>query len=265
MDLIECQWCKAQSEPGQTTCATCGAPLDEQYKVTEAGWTEVPQLRDLTRFGFSNSTCQVDGEIVPVAELALAEGDAVFFEHHVMLWKEPSLAISVMDVGGGIQRMAGGMPRILNVATGPGRIAVSRDAAGELVVLPLEPGTEIDVRGHAFLAGTHSLDYSFVRLKGLTNILHGGDGMFMDRFVTKGETGLLLLHGCGNVFQRTLAAGETILVEPGAFLYKDSSVNLETSHQKVRTGAFSHDLYLAELHGPGRVAVQTMYVHHGAD
>jgi uncharacterized protein (AIM24 family) len=99
----------------------------------------------------------------------------------------------------------------------------------------------------------------------LANVLHGGDGMFMDRFVTHAETGLLLLHGCGNVFQRTLAAGETILVEPGAFLYKDSSVNLETSHQKVRTGAFSHDLYLAELHGPGRVGIQTMYVHHGAD
>ena len=224
MDLIECQWCKAQSEPGRTTCATCGAPLDEQYKVTDAGWTDVPQLRDLTQFGFSNSTCQIDGEIVPVAELALAEGDAVFFEHHVVLWKEPGLTISVMDAGGGIQRMVGGMPRILNVARGPGRIAVSRDAAGELVVLPLKQGMEIDVRGHAFLAGTASLDYSFVRLKGLANVLHGGDGMFMDRFVTQTEPGLLLLHGCGSVFQRTLAASETILVEPGAFLYKDSSV-----------------------------------------
>jgi uncharacterized protein (AIM24 family) len=265
MDKIECQWCKAQNDSGKTTCDTCGAPLDEQYKVTDGGWTEVPQLRDLTRFGFSESTCQVDGGIVPVAELALAAGNAVFFEHQVILWKEPSLAISVMDTGGGIKRMVGGMPRILNVATGPGRIAVSRDAAGEMVVLPLDPGMEIDVRGHAFLAGTHSLDYSFVRLKGLTSFLHGGDGMFMDRFVTNAETGLLILHGCGNVFQRTLGAGETILVEPGSFLYKDSSVNLETSHQKVRTGAFTHDLYLAELSGPGRVGIQTMYVHHGAD
>ena len=126
-----------------------------------------------------------------MAELALAEGNAVFFEHHVVLWKEPSLAISVMDTGGGIKRMVGGMPRILNVATGPGRIAVSRDSAGELVVLPLDPGMEIDVRGHAFLAGTHSLDYSFVRLKGLTNILHGGDGMFMDRFVANARDGPL--------------------------------------------------------------------------
>jgi uncharacterized protein (AIM24 family) len=200
-----------------------------------------------------------------VAELALAEGNAVFFEHHVVLWKEPSLAMSVMDSGGGVKRLVGGMPRILNVATGPGRIAVSRDSAGELVVLPLEPGMEIDVRGHAFLAGTHSLDYSFVRLKGLTNILHGGDGMFLDRFVATAEQGLLLLHGCGNVFQRTLAAGDTILVEPGAFLYKDSTVTLETAKQKVRTGVLSHDLYLAELRGPGRIAVQTMYKHHDAD
>ena len=161
--------------------------------------------------------------------------------------------------------MVGGMPHFLNLATGPGRLAVSRDFAGEMVVLPLDPGMEIDVRGHAFLAGTHSLQYSFVRLKGLANVLHGGDGMFMDRFVTSGETGLLLLHGSGNVFERTLGDRETILVEPGAFLYKDSSVNLETSQQKVRTGAFSHELYLAEMRGPGRVGIQSIYVHHGAD
>ena len=43
----------------------------------------------MTEFRFSNSTCQIEGEIVPVAELALAQGDSVFFEHHVMLWKEP--------------------------------------------------------------------------------------------------------------------------------------------------------------------------------
>src|SRR5258708_3462385 len=30
----------------------------------------------MTEFRFSNSTCQIEGEIVPVAELALAQGDA---------------------------------------------------------------------------------------------------------------------------------------------------------------------------------------------
>jgi uncharacterized protein (AIM24 family) len=265
VDRIECQWCKAQNEEGRTTCLTCGAPLDEKDKVTDSGWTEAPRLRDLTEFRFSNSTCQIEGEIVPVAEMALAQGDAVFFEHHVMLWKEPGLAMSAMNTGGGMKRMLGGMPHALTVASGPGRIAFSRDATGEVVVLPLHPSMELDVREHAFLAGTHSLQYSFVRLKGLTNVMHGGDGMYMDRFVTSGEPGLLLLHGYGNVFQRTLGDGEKILLEPGAFLYKDSSVGLNTVQQKVKTGILSHGMYLAEMTGPGRVGIQSMYVHHHAE
>ena len=160
MDLLECQWCKAQNQPDRTTCATCGAPLDDQVRVTDSGWKEAPRLRDLTEFGFSNSTCQVSGEIVPVAELSLAEGDGVFFEHHVMLWKDPALALTLFDSGGGaaagVQRMVGGMPHFLNLATGPGRLAFSRDFAGEMVVLPVHPGTEVDVTG-ARLLGRHPL------------------------------------------------------------------------------------------------------------
>ncbi|MGN6793268.1 MAG: AIM24 family protein, partial [Streptosporangiaceae bacterium] len=190
----------------------------------------------MTEFRFSNSTCQVEGEIVPVAELALAPGDAVFFEHHVMLWKEPAVPMAAMNTGGGMKRTLGGMPHILSIAQGPGRIAFSRDATGELVVLPLHPGMELDVREHAFLIGTHSLNYSFVRIKGLTNLLHGGSGMYMDRFITQNYPGLLLLHGYGNVFQKTLQPNEKILIEPGGFLYKDSSVTMNTIKQNIRTG-----------------------------
>jgi uncharacterized protein (AIM24 family) len=58
-------------------------------------------------------------------------------------------------------------------------------------------------------------------------MLVGGTGMYLDRYVAQSAPGLLVLHGYGNVFQRTLGEGETILVEPGGFLYKDSSVNME--------------------------------------
>jgi uncharacterized protein (AIM24 family) len=265
MDRIECQWCKAQNEPDRTSCSTCGAPLDTKNLVTDSGWSEAPRLRDMTEFRFSNSTCQIEGEIVPVAEVALAQNDAVFFEHHVMLWKEPGVPMSALNAGGGLKRMLGGMPHMLSVANGPGRIAFSRDATGEVVVLPLHPSMEIDVREHAFLLGTHSLDYSFVRIKDMASVLHGGQGMFMDRFVTKNEPGLLLLHGYGNVFQKTLAPGEEILIEPGGFLYKDSSVTMKTVQQKIRTGLTSHGMYLAEMTGPGRVGIQSMYVHHHAE
>ena len=75
-----------------------------------------------------------------------------------------------------------------------------------------------------------------MRVKGLTNILFGGQGMYMDRFVTTNSPGLLILHGYGNVFERRLKAGESIMVEPGAFLYKDSSVTMDVEFQQLGTG-----------------------------
>ncbi len=158
------------------------------------------------------------------------------------------------------------MPFIISVASGPGRIAFSRDATGELVILPLHPSMELDVREHAFLLCSHHIDYTYVRIKGLTNILFGGQGMFMDRFISKGQQGLLILHGYGNVFERSLKAGESILVEPGAFLYKDSSVTMNIHAQKLTSGFLGGvSMNLAQMTGPGRVGIQSMYVHHHTD
>jgi len=242
--MIQCQWCHAQNQPGTTSCQTCGAPLDERDKVSDSGWREAPRLRDMTEFQFSGSTCQVEGELVPVAEINLHPQDGLYFEHHVLLWKDESVPLSSLNTGGGMKRTVGGMPHIVTVAQGPGRIAFSRDAPGELVVLPLHPGMELDVREHAFLVASHSIQYSFVRIKGLVN---------------------LLLHGNGNVLERTLRPGEKILVEPGGFLYKDSTVQMQAAQMPLKTGLLRHGMYLAEMTGPGRVGIQSMYVHHHAD
>ena len=220
---------------------TCGAPLDVRDKVSDSGWREAPRLRDMTEFRFSASTCQVEGELVPVAEINLSPQDGVYFEHHILLWKDESVPLSSLPTNGP-KRTLGGMPHIVTLANGPGRIAFSRDAPGELVVLPLHPGMELDVREHAFLLASHSIQYSFVRIKGLANLLHGN----------------------GNVLERTLGPGEKILVEPGGFLYKDSTVSMNAVQMPLKTGFMRHGMYLAEMTGPGRVGIQSMYHHHGS-
>ena len=260
---LECQWCRSQNPPEARTCATCGAPLDVKNLVSDSGWREAPRLRDMTEVRFSQSILQVEGEIVPVAEINLAQGDWVYFEHHVMLWKDETVPLSVMPLQGGVKRVFGGMPFIISVAQGPGRIAFSRDQTGEIVVMPLHPGMELDVREHAFLLASGAIQFTFQQIQGLKNILFGGQGMFMDRFVTQQVPGLLLLHGYGNVFERTLGPGESILVEPGGFLYKDASVQMNVETQKLTTGLFGGGgLNLARMTGPGRVGIQSMYVHH---
>ena len=119
----------------------------------------------MTEIRFGQSTCQVEGEIVPVAEMNLSPGDSIFFEHHVLLWKDEQTQMNVMTLQGGVSRVLAGMPFVISVATGPGRVAFSRDATGELVVLPLHPGMELDVREHAFLLASHHISYSFVRVQ----------------------------------------------------------------------------------------------------
>src|SRR5579885_756703 len=266
LERIRCEWCQAMNEGTALSCRACGAPLDIKNLISESGWREAPRIKDMTEIHFGASTCQVEGEIVPVAEINLGPGDSIFFEHHVMLWKDDRTPMSVMPLQGGIKRALAGMPFIISVAHGPGRIAFSRDATGELVVMPLHPGVELDVREHAFLPASHHISYSYIRIKGLRNILFGGQGMFMDRFVTGNEPGLLLMHGYGNVFERYLQAGESIMVEPGAFLYKDASVTMNVETQKLTSGFFGGTgMNLARMIGPGRVGIQSMYVHHHTD
>jgi uncharacterized protein (AIM24 family) len=231
-ERIACRWCKGQSPATARTCERCGAPLDVRDLVTDSGWREAPKLRDLTEIQFGASRCQIDGTVVPVADVDLAPGDWVYFEHHVMLWKEDRVPMSVMDTPGGMKRIFAGLPFVLSVARGPGRVSFSRDAPGELVVLPIDPGMEVDVREHAMVLASGWLSFSFEQIQGLKTMLAAG-GMYLDRYVASDHTGLLVLHGFGNVFQRTLDAGQSIQVEPGGFLYKDSTVTMEVSTQKL--------------------------------
>ncbi len=262
-ERIQCQWCGAQSTD-PTQCGACGAPLDVKNMVSESGWREAPRLRDMAEFKFGNSSCQVEGEIVPVVEANLSPGDGVYFEHHAMLWKQDVVPLSVLALQGP-KRSLFGMPHLVTVAQGPGRIAFSRDATGEIIVLPMPPGVELDVREHAFLLASTAVAYTYVRIKGLANILHGGNGMWMDRFVTTQGPGLLVLHGYGNVFVRTLAPGETIQLEPGAMLFKDATVQMTSEKIKLSSGFFGGtSMYVAHMTGPGRVGIQSMYHHHAS-
>ena len=266
LQRIACDWCGAQSPPAATSCVACGAPLNIKNLVSDSGWREAPRLKDMSEVHFGSSICQVEGEIVPVAEITLGGQDAIFFEHHVMLWKDDAVRMDVMPLQGGIKRALAGMPFVVSVASGVGRIAFSRDASGELVLLPLHPGMEMDVREHAFLLASHSIEYSYTRIQGLRNILFGGQGMFMDRFVTRAQPGLLILHGYGNVFERRLKPGESVMLEPGAFLYKDASVTMNVETQKLTTGFFGGvGMNLARMIGPGRLGIQSMYHHHKTD
>ena len=211
---------------------------------------------------FGGVTYHIEGELVPVLHLEL-RSVAVYFEHHILLWKEPQVQIGVTSFKGGLKRMLAGIPIFLTVAGGPGQIGFSRVGAGHIFGIHLKQGEGIEMREHQFLAATANVEYSFTRIKGISNMLLGGSGFFIDHFLAQNGDGIVWVHGYGNVFEVMLAAGEQLDIEPGGWVYKDRSVQMETQFQRLSTSLFAGagQLVWNRFTGPGRVGIQSMYVH----
>ncbi len=210
---------------------------------------------------YSGVTYHIEGELVPVLQVELSSMP-VYFEHHILLWKDPAVNIGLKSFKGTFKRMISGLPLFITEAHGPGRIAFSRDGPGHVFAIHLQQGRGIDVREHQFLAATGNVDYSFRRVKGVANMLLSGTGFFIDTFaIPPGHNeGVVWLHGFGNVFEVTLGQGEQIDIEPGGWIYKDASVNMETKFQKLSTGLFASggQFVWNRFTGPGRIALQSM-------
>ncbi len=211
---------------------------------------------------YAGVTYHIDGELVPALTVELTGAEAIYFEHHILLWKTTTVDIGIKPMKGAFKRMMAGMQVFVTEASGQGQISFSRDGAGHIFGLHLEHGREVHVREHQFLAATNNIDYSFERVKGFANMMLGGTGFFIDKFHGANGPGILWLHGYGNVFEKVLGDGEQIDVEPGGWLYKDVSVTMETNLQKFSTGFFgSMNFITNRFTGPGRIALQSMYMH----
>jgi uncharacterized protein (AIM24 family) len=268
---VTCAWCGEITDGTVSSCPSCGATLDLPESVARSGWAKLPGRKDMAKLQFGNSFCQMEGLYVPVADLKLAPEDSVYFTHHVVLWKDPQVAITTMPLRGGWSRLLAGMPLIMTQAQGPGHIAFSRDAPGEMIALPIQPGQEIDVREHLFMVATSNVTYDwfttgvwFTTSSGNESETHYPLGMFMDRFQAPRSPGLLLLHAAGNVFVRELATGQTILVKPTSLIFKDPAVSMHLHFEQPQAsysfwGSWSNRYVWLRLTGPGRVAVQSVF------
>jgi uncharacterized protein (AIM24 family) len=129
----------------------------------------------MARIQFGQSSCQIAGKFVPTVDMKLAAGDTVYFSHHVLLWQDPGVELSQMSLKGAWNRQLVGMPLVMLEAGGPGRIAFSHDGPGELVALPLQPGTSVDVRENHFLVATSPVSYDWFET-GVWFTTSGGGG-----------------------------------------------------------------------------------------
>jgi uncharacterized protein (AIM24 family) len=204
----------------------------------------------------------IEGTLVPVLLLEL-NGAPIYFDHYVFLWKEPTVQIGPKPNTHHFKRIRSGEAVFLVEAKGQGRIALGRNGAGRAFALTLRAGEVVDVREHQFIAATDNVAYGCANVKGPRTILFGGEYFVVDVFTGQSADGVVWLHGYGDVFEATLQAGEQLDVEPGGWIYKDHTVKLEVINQRLAEHRFKMGDHIAwhRLTGPGRVALQSMYLH----
>jgi uncharacterized protein (AIM24 family) len=267
-----CRFCRQASDPSSSACSLCGAPVDVRAVVTRSGWEEQPAIKDMARIRLGQSSCQIEGTYVPTADFKLAGDDWIYFSHHTLLWSEPTAQLQAMSMAGGWQRVRAGLPLVMLQAHGPGHLALSEDAPGEIIAIPLQPGQAMWVKEHRFLVATGNVGYTwqpsgiwFVTGVGDDQETHYPLGLYADTFQAEAGPGLLLLHAPGNTFIRDLGPQETICVQPSALLYKDPHVGMALHLEYPNTmgmlwrGGYSYRNVWLRLWGPGRVAVQSVF------
>jgi uncharacterized protein (AIM24 family) len=263
-----CPWCGAETALVATAlnCPACGTSVDVQLLTDDAGWCELPPLRDMARLQIGRSFCQIEGTYVPVADFNLAAEDRVYFRPQVLLWKDIPVQLKGMPLAGAWRRFFAGLPVIMAQAHGPGHVAFSQDAPGELIALPLDAGQCIDVREGAFLVATGEIHYDWFSPDvwyQTSQRTHYPIGRYMDRFRAVDRHGLLLLHGRGNVFVRRLDGQQTLYLKPPSLIFKEPDVSMSIciEHPGGFNRVWRRRYVWLRLSGMGRVAIQSEFPH----
>ncbi len=261
--LTTCAWCHAEFPVELTSCPRCGAAEDVRAVVDQGGWVEAPGIKDMAEVQLGRSHAQIEGLMVPVVDVDLADGDSVFCTHDKLLWHDGIVKLSTKKAGFFKSRRSG-TPLTLMAATGPGRIAFSDNHAGELVAMPLDAGDVLIGRQHHMLLATGNVDYDGYNINLWYQTKSGDDteteypvGNFERFMVPGGEPGLVFLHAAGNVFIRTLGPGEAVDIAPHSLLAWRGTMNHGLMIE--RKGFYSsYNHYLSvRVEGPGTVWIQS--------
>lgn len=211
---------------------------------------------------FGDAAYHIGVEAAPVLTVDVSR-TAVYFEQPNLLWKHPSVKVTVRQPNGGFKHNTAATQVYMADATGPGMIAFSGDRPGRVVPIHMPIGRMIEVRGRQFLAATEGVSHSRAFVKGVPDIQRGGNGYAIDRFESRHGDGVLWIYAYGQVFEKLLDEDEAIDIEPHAWLYKDSSMRMEPQVDRFTSGPFGGhaNLVVNRFTGPGRVAIQSMSRH----
>lgn len=204
------------------------------------------------------------GETLPVVEIRLKTGEAMYTQSGGMAWMSEGLTLDSNIKGGlmkGIGRMFTGESLFMATYTAVRPdciIAFASTVPGKILPVDMSRTSLICQKG-AFLCAQPTVEVSTVFTKKLSAGFFGGEGFILQQL--KGS-GMAFLEVDGDVVEKTLAPGEVMKVDTGNVFAFEPTVSYEIETIKgVKNMLFGGEgLFLTRLTGPGKIYMQTMNI-----
>ena len=208
---------------------------------------------------------EIVGGAFPLVKCKLNKGERMKDESGAMAYMTPGIKMDTNTGGGllkGLGRALAGDTLFMNFFTAERdgeEIGFSSFFPGKIIPIKLEGSQSIIGQKSSFLAAEDGIEIDMYFRKKLGAGLFGGEGFILQRFSGYGR---VFLELDGDVVEKTLAPGETLIVNNGHFAALDETVDFDIQRVKgVKNIVFGGEgLFFAKMTGPGRVWLQTMPV-----
>jgi len=205
---------------------------------------------------------EIKGVINQTLAVSLEKGEGIWAGKGNIVSYDETLDWSVQTLGGvgrTVSRVLSGESIALTRVTAreKGRVHFAAHEPGRIVSWNLEEAGEIVALRGAFLGAHGDIDIRATRARRVGAMVFGGGGLILQMISGRG---LVFLSVRGDLVDRRLEAGETLLVSTGNLAAFSKSCDYKIRGVggclKMRLGG--EGIFMTELTGPGRVLVQTL-------
>jgi uncharacterized protein (TIGR00266 family) len=207
---------------------------------------------------------EIHGTTMQTLDVYLSQGETMFTESGGMAWMKGNIDMQTNTKGGlmaGLGRKLAGESLFMTTYTGQeaGEVLVvfAPEAPGKILPIKLGQGQSMICQRDAFMCAQGSVDLKMHFRKKLGSGLFGGEGFILQKVTGPGYA---FLEIPGEVREYTLAAGETMKIDPGHIALFETTISYDIEMVKGLTNIFfgGEGLFLATLRGPGRIWLQSM-------
>lgn len=207
---------------------------------------------------------EIHGTVMQSLDVFLSQGESMYTESGGMAWMKGNVDMQTNTKGGlmaGLGRRLAGESFFMTTYTsndpGEALVVFTPEAPGKILPIKLGAGQSMICQRDAFMCAESSVELAMYFRKRLGTGLFGGEGFILQQITGPGYA---FVEIPGEVREYTLAAGETMRVDPGHIALFEPTVSHEITMVKGLTNIFfgGEGLFLATMKGPGRVWLQSM-------